>query len=273
METEDGMNGVLDEVRQQGAISSLNHPMLIPYEWQFTETPMDKFDTFELWNDPTFPDNVEATEQAIQVWDELWANGQLLWGIGGSDLHLLTGESYVEGGQSAEVGDPTTFVWCDKLSANAVLAAAKQGHSYMTRGPKLSPVLEAEGRTYLPGQKILKLESGDTVHRADRLIELTYHVEVNLVPEGSHLIWFIDGKEAHVQSIEVNETNYAYSFDWDLEVFHWIRLEVRDAERQLLALVNPFYCGTPIPKKRLWSEFVNWKKDTVEGAAYDSADS
>ncbi|QGQ93578.1 hypothetical protein EHS13_00905 [Paenibacillus psychroresistens] len=271
METEEGMNRVLDEVRQQGAISSLNHPMLIPYEWQFKETPMEKFDTIELWNDPTYPDNVEATEQAIRVWDELWANGQLLWGIGGSDLHLLAGESYVEGGKSAEVGDPTTFVWCDKLTANEIINAAKQGHSYMSRGPRLSPVLESAGRHYLPGQQILNHLSNNQENDMKQLSELTYRLQVTDAPVGSYLIWFIDGKETHIENIDINEMNYAYSLSWNLEDFHWIRLEVRDEQRALLALVNPFYCGVPISQKRLWSEFVNWKTEAVEGVVDDRA--
>jgi hypothetical protein len=143
----------------------------------------------------------------------------------------------------------------------------------LTRGPILSPVLESEGKVYLPGQQILNPVSSDPVNTDHPITELIYRIQVSHAPEGSYLIWFVDGKKTHIQSIEMNEINYAYSFAWNLKVFRWIRLEVRDAAGQLLALVNPFYCGTPIQKKRLWSEYVNWKAYTKEGAANDRTDS
>jgi hypothetical protein len=130
--------------------------------------------------------------------------------------------------------------------------------------------LESAARRYLPGQQILNLLSNDSENDENQLSELTYRLQISLVPEGSHLIWFIDGEKTHIQNIDVNEVSYEYTLSWDLEVFHWIRLEVRDEQGQLLALVNPIYCGSPIPKKRLWSEFVNWKAD-AKGVVNDRA--
>ena len=91
METEEGMNRILAEAKFAGALVSINHPMLKPWEWQFKTTPLSLVDVIEIWNDPTYKDNPAATEEALQLWDILWNDGHRIYGIGGSRFTLKTG--------------------------------------------------------------------------------------------------------------------------------------------------------------------------------------
>nr|MBA2529332.1 CehA/McbA family metallohydrolase [Euzebyales bacterium] len=149
-----GMVRLLRDTRAQGGIASINHPLLPPWEWRWTDTPLDAFDALEIWNDPTYPRNEEATQAALRLWSRLWDDGHRVVGIGGSDTHLLPHDSYVPGGPPSVIGDPWTAVFADELSVVAVVDAVRAGRAYLSRGPVLDVRAEVGARRYPPGSSV-----------------------------------------------------------------------------------------------------------------------
>ncbi len=247
LETDQGMERILKQSRNCGAVNSLNHPLLAPWDWQLGDIRLELFDVMEIWNDPTFPDNPEATEKALKAWDLMWQNGVLVWAIGGSDTHLLPHESYTEGGEPSLVGDPATFVWTDRCSASAILQAIRSGHSYVTRGPELEPKLLCGGQTYRPGDKVAS-PVGDS-----GTASFLYELEIHNAPFGSVVHWIENGELREIQASDPNSVCRLES-TWAHNRFQWIRAEIRDAEGRLLAFVNPVYSGETSRRLTYWSE-------------------
>lgn len=252
IETGPGMNRALREARRQGAVCSLNHPMLAPWHWQFADTPLDGFDTIELWNDPTYPDNAAATEAALKLWTRLWNDGRTIWGIGGSDTHLLPTESYTEGGPPSLVGDPLTCVLSEELSAAAILEALRSGRCYVTRGPVLEPVLRVGDARHVPGDRIRAEGYGNGDLRP---LDMVYELACSGAPEGAVIRWIVDGAVHAVQRCDGDRT-YLCPLSWNADEYHWVRVEVRDADQKLLAFVNPIYSGRKSPKLTTWGELL-----------------
>jgi hypothetical protein len=117
-----------------GALFSINHPsayLCCPWEY---EVP-DSIDAVEVWNDmyllPMF--NHWAGHG---FWDGLLSAGRRIPGVGGSDTHQLSGwQSWL-----FNIGNPTTWVYADELSGQAILAGIQAGHvtiSYAPQAPRL----------------------------------------------------------------------------------------------------------------------------------------
>jgi len=236
LETQEGMNRLIGAARMQGALCSLNHPCLKPWDWTWEDTPLQLFHTIEIVNDPTFPGNREATEQAIRMLDGLWACGHKVWGIGGSDTHMLPTESYTEGGPPSIVGDPTTCVWALQLSAESILSAVRSGHSYVTRGPELDPkILTENDAVHRPGDSIRALRATDSV-----AIELLYSLQIKHAPSSGRILWVENGNVVETTELS-GEGVYMFRRTWPISEYHWLRVEVRDAAGWLAAFVNPVY--------------------------------
>ncbi|MCP3776595.1 CehA/McbA family metallohydrolase [Paenibacillus sp. MZ04-78.2] len=252
LESENGIDRILAHSRQQGAVCSLNHPLLAPWDWQYGGIRLDRFDVIELWNDPTYPGNEEATERALRMWDMLWKHGRLLWGIGGSDTHNLPHESYTEGGPPSIVGDPMTCVLASECSPHTILEGIRKGRCYVTRGPILEPKVVCGDRTYLPGEQV-DLDMQQSASEAT--VRLEYELKIQNAPEGSLIYWIENGETRMIQPCD-GSSMYKYAMFWKPDGFHWIRAEVRDADKRLLAIVNPVYSGSAVPSVTYWSELM-----------------
>ncbi|MFB5268661.1 CehA/McbA family metallohydrolase [Paenibacillus enshidis] len=260
-ETVEGMAVILQEAREQGAVCSMNHPELVPWQWQH-DVRLDAFDTIEIWNDPTYPDNTAATEKALQLWDVLWAHGVILWGIGGSDTHNLPHESYEPGGPPSVVGDPRTCVWSGELSVQGIMSAIRQGQVYVTRGPELDPYAAAGERVFRPGERI----PAEVVEAAETVV---CHLGLRGVPASASIRWIVDGLTVSESKVESDHDNsedflrFSHEVNWPDEGLHWVRAEVRDGEGRLLAFTNPVYKGEPVPSLATWGDL----KKKLEPAA------
>lgn len=249
METEDGMNRVIQDVKQAGAIVSINHPMLEPWEWQFKQTLLSEIDTIEIWNDPTYKDNLKATEEALALWNILWNDGYRIFGIGGSDSHLLPTESYEENGPPSVIGDPATFVHTDELSAKAILTAVKSGRTYVSRGPVLDINIEANRKQIEVGSNLTQeslSECGLTIN---------YQLSYKHVPEGSTLFWVQDGEVIHEDNLDSAGQNNR-SFIWKQDQITWLRFEIRSKDGELLAFCNPIYQGEKSKSILTWGQLL-----------------
>jgi len=242
LETQTGITGLLSEARAQGALCSLNHPLLRPWHWEWDQTDIDQFDLIELWNDPTFPTNPKATERALQLFDLLWQDGHAIWGVGGSDTHMLPGDSYTPGGPPSIVGDPTTFVRAQMCSPAGLLEGLALGCVYVSRSPLLDFVIQVGDSEIVPG-RCTGVEENITY---EVLVHACTRVEVQ---------WLVDGRITSVQKVE-RQGRAACSLHWGDGLAHWCRVEVRSEAGELLAFVNPIYNWLPESRMHRWGEFV-----------------
>lgn len=247
MEDAEGMNRIIAAAREQGAVCSLNHPYLAPWDWRFGKTELSMFHAIEIWNDPTYEGNAEAAERALRLWDACWARGLRLTGIGGSDTHLLPHESYVEGGSPSLVGDPATYVYCDELSEVQLLTAVKKSRCIVSRGPELEPSINSGGILVLPGDQV-----NIDAHVA---VWISYSITIRGAQETGKLIWLLNGSPVFEAAVHEDGT-YVYETEWIGEVYRWLRVELRSESGTLLALINPIYAN-PIECSSLTWEEVN----------------
>lgn len=248
METDEGMTRILGEARKAGAIVSLNHPMLKPWEWQYKNTPLSAFDVIEIWNDPTYKDNPKATEEALSLWSILWNDGHRIYGIGGSDSHLLPEDSYEKNGPPSVIGDPATYVFAEELSADSILLGVRKGNVYVSRGPVLDCDVKVNDIGYKPG-KDLKHTSDD------KEIHFTYELTYENIPEDSSLYWILNGTN-HLTCKLQQSGKISESFKWNKDETNWLRFEIRKQNGELLVFANPVYLGEKQPTIHTWGELL-----------------
>ncbi|MDQ0219210.1 hypothetical protein ELQ35_11655 [Peribacillus cavernae] len=244
-ETEQGMNNLLKEAKESGALCSMNHPFLAPWQWQMKQTPLAEIDSIEIWNDPTFLDNVQATEKALQFWSHIWNEGYTITGVGGSDSHLLPHESYETDGEPSLIGDPGTFVWADRLSASVILENMKKGHVYVSRGPVVDFTAQVGEKQYRIGEDLTDAMNQNGYQAFCKITLQHDHEDVNVQ-------WIEDGKKVH----EERGHSSSFTVNWKDKAYHWLRLEIRNVSGELLAFSNPVYYGKKQPKVQTWGELL-----------------
>ncbi|TSB47414.1 CehA/McbA family metallohydrolase [Alkalicoccobacillus porphyridii] len=233
METEGGMNAILNKSREAGSLNSINHPFLTIWKWLFKDTPLELIDTFEIWNDPTYIDNAQATEHALEAWDLLTNDGWRLTGIGGSDSHLRPEDHYPESEQPSLIGDPGTFVWSESNSAEALLRNVKKGHVFVTR-ENLQIDFDAEGQ-----------RAGSQLTTAVGIARVTLDSDEPLV------IQWVEKGEVIRESSGIKDT---FEFQWDEHTYSWLRLTIRKQDGTLVGFTNPVYFGERTPSLHTWGD-------------------
>jgi hypothetical protein len=253
--TQQGMNRVMEEAGQQGALRSINHAMLMPWAWMYEETPLNFLDALEIWNDPTYHTNPAATEKALILWSTLWNEGYQVTGIGGSDSHLLPEESYGDGNPPSLIGDPATYVYADRLSAAAILAAVREGHVYVSRAPVLDICVTVDGISYPLGSDLT--EAVNISPDGNVYCSLT----VTNCPEG--ILRVIENGEV-VSQLLVSDAarTFAFTSPWKESEYVWRRYEIRANNGNLLAFTNPVFYGAKA------QEITTWKQ-LLEKASFD----
>lgn len=113
-----------EAVHRRGGILSINHDKpTIPWDYELPET-----DCQEVWQSTWLNWNWVALER----WQARLCNGLRISAIGGSDFHqpdrLMPEGPFV-------LARPTTVLWLEELSEDAVLAAMKAGRGYITESP------------------------------------------------------------------------------------------------------------------------------------------
>jgi len=111
-------------VHEKGGLLSINHDKpVIPWDYEFPDA-----DCQEVWQSNWLAWNWIALER----YQSRLASGLRLSAIGGSDFHqpdrLMPEGPFV-------LARPTTVLWLDELSEDAVLAAMKSGRGYVTECP------------------------------------------------------------------------------------------------------------------------------------------
>lgn len=229
-----------DKQTEEQHLNSVNHPFLTEWKWLAETLPLSKMDSLEIWNDPTYKDNIEATEMALKTWDRLLEDGHKITGIGGSDSHLLPVERYPQSSLPSVIGDPATYVWSEALNGRALKAGVATGKVFVSRfGYEID--LTVNGGTI-----------GDHFSDWDADVSASCMVKAPSDSADIQIDWTLDGSV--VTTTNQKEDNQVFTLD--PSQYHYIRVTVRSSEGELLAFSNPVFFGEKEPELLTWKDVV-----------------
>ena len=221
-------NALLAEVKQLHGILSINHPGepsnadCMGCGWTAPNTNYSQVTAIEAINNGGLP---EGPHSGIAFWQDKLNQGFRLTGIGGSDNHQPDYPSAIP----SALGHPTTVVYAENLSENAILAGIEAGHVFIDVEGGTHRALEfsakAGTQTAAMGD-VLQVPKDQAVVFAIRMIDLT----------GAHPEIVHDTPEPMMVDEEM--TSFTYKSDGQR---HWFRINVRSVDGRLLIVGNPIY--------------------------------
>ncbi len=187
----------------QEALFSINHPAAsLCCPWEYLEE--SGIDSIEIWNSMySFPNF--SGFAVHHFWDDLLKSGRRITGVGGSDTHHLKDWMSLFFGH----GNPTTWVYAEEKTADALLAGIRKGHvsiSYAPFAARLDFMADADGdgeyelmmgdnAVHAPGQEIsfkvqTECSTGSLEIRQGEVLELNQSL-VGDLKKGEMNIWDI----------------------------------------------------------------------------------
>jgi hypothetical protein len=211
-------------LKRPESVLSVNHAMLHPWSWLYDEIPLADIDVLEVLNDPTWKNATTANEQVVEIFNTLWNAGHRIYAVGGSDCHMQPHERYPQATEPSIYGDPSTWVYAEALSGEAILAAIKRGHCYFERRCGLSFSLN-DGKL-LPGQAA----DGKTAILTVAVRDEEQSYQLQLVSEKGILA-------------EYPLSIFPQDIHCDMAQHAWIRWDIRRSDGTLEGMINPIYCA------------------------------
>ncbi len=158
----------VDAAHDQGALFSINHPSaFLCCPWECEE--YEGVDSIEIWNAMYLLPNFNFVS-VKSFWDNHLLAGRRIPGVGGSDTHQLVGfES-----NFLRLAEPTTWVFAEERTADAVIAGIQAGRVSVTDEPG-SPRIDFTADT--DGDGVFETIMGDNVVLAgEALVDLRIRV-------------------------------------------------------------------------------------------------
>jgi len=225
-------NEVFRQAHAAGAIVSLNHPGRETGEqctgcgWNAPGTDYALVDAIEAVNGMT----VSGPTAGEPFWHARLGEGRRVTGIGGSDDHGATARA------GFAVGTPTTVVYAEALTEDALLAGIRAGHVYIkTRGPEGPDVrLTVPASGAMMGD-IVRLSEGSGSSAPMRMrIAVTggKGQRVDVIRRGSIVA---DAVPAPLAS-----NDETFEVDVAVERGDWVRVNLRD-DAGITVMTNPIY--------------------------------
>ncbi|MBI2896717.1 MAG: CehA/McbA family metallohydrolase [Deltaproteobacteria bacterium] len=129
---------------EQGAVFSMNHPTLDLFDlcigcaWRWGLDPA-RIDAMEITTGGWSESGWLLAPPSIEMWDALCSEGHRIVPVGGSDDHRA-GQDLSSFG--SPIGDPTTMVWAEELSVEAIVEGIRKGRTVVKlQGPD-DPMVE-----------------------------------------------------------------------------------------------------------------------------------
>lgn len=211
-------------------LNSMNHPFLPPWEWSDPDTDLRLIDAIEVWNDPLWPANRQATPRAVAFWRACLDAGLRLTAVGGSDFHVLPGEADPYPGERP--GLPVTYVYARELSKQGILDGVRSGRAYVTMGPKVDLWADAAGKRCVMG--------GQVPRRSTRI---EVEARASDAPAGGSLRVMTHQGPLAAAPIVDGAAEATGALTLGDERFPWVTAEVLDASGDLVAITNPIFVG------------------------------
>jgi MYXO-CTERM domain-containing protein len=169
------VEGAIEAYQAQGALFSINHPTV----------PGGNFCIGCPWEidvDPRTVDGLEAQGgiwDAIAYWEQMCVEGSHATAVGGSDDHRAGDGSGV---LYSPIGMPTTMVFAETLSVDAILEGVRAGRTVIKVNSIDDPMLETE----LSGGRVGDTVFADTATLSVRVTGGTGHT-LQLIKKGAVL--------------------------------------------------------------------------------------
>ena len=229
-------SGLMAITKAAGLYNAINHPIMPPWDWNDFDTDLRNVHFLELYNDPTWPTSKAATARAMKLWSNMLNAGIRLTGIGGTDFHNPNLKPQRDGAlvEGDMLNDPTTYVFAQNLSAEAILKGVVSRQVILSRGPKVAFGATLGDQTFAIGSDIGSasgnLQLSATV-RHDAAITLQLNRNGIVVAEAGGT-----GEVSLRTAVTLNKDEPA-----------WFRLDVRTGDGDYAAVTNPIFTG-PQPK-------------------------
>ena len=233
---------LMEAARTRRLFNSINHPLLKPWEWQEVDLPLDAFSGLEIWNDPTWEDNMEANPAAVDMWTA-WLNaGHRHVAIGGSDYH---GADKASGPYQPALAMPTTWIHARSLSADGILEGLNRRRAFVTMGPTINLTAIFDGFVVF---------MGDDLGPAPGILQIA--VQTTNIPAGGKVEMVRRGEVVD----ESKESSWQVAVELDSEqVNDWFRFDIRGEDGRLLTVTNPIYAGKhEKPAGETFGDYYKW---------------
>ncbi|MBE0408587.1 MAG: CehA/McbA family metallohydrolase [Anaerolineales bacterium] len=235
---------IMAQAARSGLLNSINHPLLVPWEWQDRSTRLELLDCLEIWNDPLWPDNERDNPRAVAMWTD-WLNaGYRITAIGGSDFHFLPGENDPYPGEYP--GLPVTYVYAQSLSGSAILEGLRQRRVYVSMGPQVIFRAHLDGKVFDTGADL------GIVHG-----ELEFSVEIKSEGHAKTAQLVKNGEIVTQMPIEGSPSSFQFSDLANADQPTWLRLELLDQQGKTITITNPIFYGPPTKTgKAIFGDFL-----------------
>jgi hypothetical protein len=224
-ESATSVNLLAELLRVDGGVFQTNHPAdgstAFPHDADWGYGYDVQPDTVEVWNisrlyQPPLPSG-SSNDDAVRYWEGWLDRGAKVGATGGSDNHYKA----TQGAQGP--GQPTTWVYSDSRSPQAVLEGLRAGRTFISHqppgfsGPRL--FLEADGN----GDGEFEAMVGDTVPPGSRL-----RVRVENAP-GALLRLITNGSRLAATAVPVTGPTFTHTLRTPSSST-WIRAELVDPD-------------------------------------------
>jgi hypothetical protein len=129
----------IDAAHIQNALFSTNHPRaFLGCPWGY-----EAYEGIEIWNSMYLLPNFSFVSTRV-FWDDHLLSGKRIPGVGGSDTHQLKGFEAI----FLRHAEPTTWVYADERSAEALLDGIRAGHVSVSdepQGPRIDFMADTDG--------------------------------------------------------------------------------------------------------------------------------
>lgn len=238
-------NALTAQTAELGLLNSINHPLMTPWAWQFFDTEFENIHALEIWNDPSYPTNVDFNPQTLTLWTKILNAGLRLTGIGGSDYHRpkpASGETK----PPERLGTPTTYVCASELSVEGILSAVKQHRAYVSMGAEVDLRAHCGEESFGIGETI-DADSGSVTFLAS-VLSSPRPAHFSIVKNGEILVEMEASKFPATLNFKTSLSKHSAD---------WYRLDVFDDGGEMLAITNPIFTGKAAkPKGLSFSDFI-----------------
>ncbi|MCK4456162.1 MAG: PHP domain-containing protein [Thermoplasmata archaeon] len=259
------MNDIFEDIRTQGGLAVLAHPMAPGGKhYQYFGTYED-FDGMEIYHgyggfNAELPTTMDS--DAVGKWEEYLNAGIRKIAVGDSDCHNASNQ-WDEGdlvNRQGAIGFPRNVVLVEELSREGILEAVSNGRLYITDGPVLNftidgHILGETIRSSAPGTLNVSI-SGYANNSTSR---------VDLIRNGSVIgSWFVGAGWFSIQEATAGDSDYWYRAEIRTNTSGFLKGEI------YVAFSNPIffdlepYDPPPAPPENLMAElngsdvFLSW---------------
>ena len=151
------IQAAIDEVHASGALFAINHPvqevgeLCIGCAWHLP-VPASGVDGLEVANAGHRQLGTLFNDPSLAFWDSMASRGMKVAAVGGSDDHRAGRD---EGLYGSPIGQPTTLVWADELSAAAIVDGVARGHTVVKAQGLFDPMVELRAGSAMAGDTVV----------------------------------------------------------------------------------------------------------------------